>query len=371
MSSPYAPPQDDPEQVPPNRAKPNKHAFVIWLVLIVLFVIAYRALAPPGSEQPPLSVVIDEKVNEAARPGLLIPLVAYLGVLVGLLALRRRLPAEYRTFELRTLAATKPEVVPVAEPRPIDLTLSGTDTKRPVTLRIDETGFLWRSEKRLLQSAEELEIRWSALESIGVSRSPSPLRVWAVVIGVLGLLQGRIDWRIAAGALVVAVVMFALGRNRARGQLTLVTETHALAFVSKELDVATQDRIIAAARERRPQAVPQAKQPGALRAMFVQPFENLPDVWRSDEALRAKALRKGTPFPEGKESAVGLQQQRLYALWDGGLRAIGPASFVLGGVLDGAPWFGLFAGAAWIAGFLLLVKTMPLFARFTGMSLVR
>lgn len=375
MTGPFTPPTDSTRVVPPNRARPQPAAKTIglWLVLLVLFAALYNILGTPTAQRP------KTLPPEPGSPlGYLLPLFTYGAGLLLMVLIRQRLPAQYRTLELREIEATRPEEPqPAPSPAPIALSLIGTDGTRPVRLNIDDAGLHWFAEARLIQPALELNVAWTELESIQTARVSGPLLVWGlVVIFASASIYSTWPAYAAVGAL-AGLGLTLLHRRGAKGMVAFSTATHVLSFQSAALDLSTQDSVMAAARERCPRAVVErASGKGAWFALLVEPFSLLFKAFQSDDAVRAELLRHGStlpPDPRSDDAVAGLVQVRLYSLWRGLLGAVGPLSTGLGLSVVVASAWAFFAGwfLSWVFGLVLLGKTTRAFARFSGMRLVR
>ena len=375
MTGPFTPPTDSTRVVPPNRARPQPFAKTIglWVLLMVLFVALYNILGTPSSEAP------KTLTSEAGSPlGYLLPLFTYGTMLLLMVLIRRRLPAKYRTGELREIEAPRAEEPqPAPSPPPIDLSLVGTDGARPVRLRVDDAGLHWFAEARLLKPAQELNVAWAELESIQTARVSGPLLVWGLVV-IFASASMYSVWPVyaAIGAL-AALGLTLLHRRGAKGMLAFSTASHVLSFQSAALDLGTQDALMAAARARCPRAVVKPTEgKGAWFALLIEPFSLPFRALKDDAALRAELLRQGSTLPQdhsSDEAIAGLVQVRLYWLWRGLLGGIGPLSTGLGLSAATASAWAFFSGwlLSWVFGLILLGKTTRAFARFSGMRLIR
>ncbi len=381
MTSPFTPPSNETSVVPPNRVPPQSASktLMLWVALIAILFVAYLALgeAPPVRDEadPPPS-------SEGAPFGLLIPLATYLGMALALLGVRARLPAKYRTGELRELEPPKPEPAAPTPLRPLALSLSGSDGSNEVRLELDDAGLHWNELGRLLTPPRELHVAWSELQTISTGRVLGPLFVWGVLVtGMsLGLFGAGPSWALIG--LGVGAALLWVGRRTTRGSLSFSTSTHVLTFLSSALSTDVQDELMNAARARVPQAVAPAAQAGqgVLFVLLVEPFVLLASALLSDDALRARLLRQGLlssaprpDAPETDESRAGMVQTRLFAIWRGVLGGLGPLSMALGaGIATADPTSALLGWMlSFVLGLVAVTKTMPLFARFSGMSLMR
>jgi hypothetical protein len=372
VSSPYAPPPTEtPTALPPNRApaRSGGRAVVLWIVLVIVMYGIYQVFAtgprPARSADPPLA---------ATHPlAWLLPAVVYAGMLAALVVLRSRLPARYRTGELREIVPPAP-AAPDAVPEPIDLRLTGTDGSRPVELHVDDRGLHWHAEKRLLQPAHELHIGWDELESLAPFRTWSPLGTWGLVLVLCAAIWTTSDLMLAAGSGAIGAVLILIGRTRTRGGVALTTRTHALRFHSRALDKETADRLLIATRARQPRAAPapRADSPGAVRALFLQPFADLALSTRNTPMLRSHMRALGATFADEDTAVAAVVQLRMYGVWSGGLRGVGPLAVLAAGVIAAGPGAGLVAAVlAWVLGLVVAIRASTLFARFSGMSVVK
>jgi hypothetical protein len=382
VTSPFLPPTETTGVVQPNRGKPAGlgRTLVLWLLLIVVFVAIYNVFAVDSARVPR----VEPQDTRGSPIGWLVPLFTYLAMAGALFAIRRRLPEKYRTGELREIERPAPAVSAPEPASPIDLTLVGSDGRRPVRLEVNGDGLYWRAEARLLQPAEELRVRWDEIEAISAARMAAPLVVWGIMIGIFSAAYAvSVSSPEALIGIVIGIAVSLLGKARARGMLSFTTATHALTFQSKRLDAATRDRVIAAARARRPQAVAPPTAPnqrGALWLLFVDPFVHLALSFRSDAGVRAHLIRQAsiTPNavsrdPEAEEARASVVQCRMFWVWNGVLCGFGPLSLGAGGIGAAESVVGFFAPwiLGWLAGRIIVSRAMPLFARFSGMSLIR
>jgi hypothetical protein len=343
----------------------------LWLLLVLMLLATYRIVG----ERPPSAAPGPMPLRRGEPLGWLIPLAVYLAMGVRLLVLRAQLPAQYRTGELRQLPAPKaqdPEPSPA--PAPIDLRWSGSDGSRPVVLRADERGLLWQAEGRLLQPALELRVSWSELEAISTARTWSSLATWGLVLLIVALILATTHLVAGAGCALLGAALVLLGRRRSRGTLSFVTSTHALTFHSRQLDVAAQDHLMRAARERAPRAVaPVAENRGVLRVLVVEPFVSFARACRSNEWVQAAMLREGASFPDPESARASSVQVRMYGIWSGVMLGVGPIAVTLGAAIaQGGPLWGVAPGLlGWVFGLVVVTRAVALFARFSGMSLVR
>ncbi|MFO0727187.1 MAG: hypothetical protein U1E65_25640 [Myxococcota bacterium] len=378
MSSPFTPPEDETAAVPPNRARPasGTRTLILWLVLMLMFVALYQILGSPrGSAHP---TPAPPPAAQGAPLGFLLMPLPYALMVLGLLGLRRRLPPEYRTWQVRELK--RPEAAspaPAANPAPIDRLLQGRSGGKKVELRVDAAGLHWRTEARLLEPARELHIAWDELESISVGRTPSALRVWGVLLGLSGayafVRAPLLPFLVASGA---GIALALLGGRGRQGTLHLVTATHALYLESKSLEPALQEEIMNAARGRRPQAVaaPTTKKNNALFVLFLEPWTSLWAAGLSDQKLRHHLMHQGSmPDPDHALAHVGRLQYRMFAIWRGVLIGLGPACTAACTSVGLASLPALFGAwvFSYIVGFTVLAKSTNAFARFSGMSVVR
>jgi hypothetical protein len=386
MSSAYAPqPEKHPERVPPNRRSP-KTAILPWILILSGFVAFYRYTSPPVPTAAPLN---DEAPPPPARVPW--PFALPLATLVGLSALfvrtRARLPASYRTGELRTLKAEAPEA-PAAPPSFEPMELQGKGQERPVTLRIDEAGFHWSAEARLLQQEQWLDIEWDELKGFGQGKIAAPgisVALWLLVAGVFIAFhrlfsapaqQSMLANVLSIGLLVVGVFAYgSVQRRFSHGTLTLVTETHHLTFQSRQLSEERRDQLRAIVKARRPELVPESTASGwqALQLLFLRPFAELRRLFQSDAELTAYVRATATTTIDDETALAGAIQHKLYALWSGGWCALLPVSTGLAFALwlESIPSFVPGFLVAWFFGFVLSTRWMKSFARLSGVSLIR
>lgn len=374
MSAPYAPPPETPDPVPPNRPRPaSGRTLALWGVLVVVFVALYQLFASPsssrhGSPRPP------PVERELPLLPLAIPLVTLAGLGYALMALRAQLPAKYRTDELRQLVA--PKAAPAATPAPVEpFEMTGMDQLRPVRLRVDEVGFHWHRGKRLLQSEQELEVSWEELEQFTVGHLYTGVFTVGLVLAIGGLMLGGTDLRLAGALVAVGGLVAFVGRRRRVGTLTVVTPSHLLSFSSRELTDERRARLLAAAKERRPQAVRVATVSGGrgLWLLFGQPFADLAVFVRSDASLRARLGARGSTFPDEETAVAATVQVRMWTVLSSGLRAILPVATGAAMALRSGDALSCFGPAVltWVVGLVVVVRVQTRFARWAGMGVVR
>lgn len=381
MTSPFTPPSNETGVVPPNRAPPQNTSktLVLWLALVALFFAAHLVLREdhplPRQATPPPT-----RGGEAL--GFLIPLATYVAMALALAGLRARLPAQYRTGELRALDPPAPEPVAPTPLRPLAVSLSGSGGASAVRLDVDDAGLHWHEPGRLLVPPRELHVAWTELQAISTARVSGPLFVWGLLVTLLSiaLYGGEPTWALVGAS--VGVALLWLGRRTARGALSFSTATHVLTFQSRALDAELQAELMSAARARVAHAVapsPQGGQ-GVLYVLFAEPFVLLSAAVLGDDALRARLLRQGLLTPashagpaETEASRAGLVQTRLFGIWRGVLCGLGPVSTGLGWGIATADLLSTLI--AWVLSFVLglvvLTRTTTLFARFSGMAVVR
>ncbi len=373
MSSPYAPPPTETAAVvPPNRAAPRARTgwtVLVWLLLIGLVFAVYEG-GKTRAER-----AADALERPAGQPlALLLPLLTYAGMVVGLLVVRRRLPARYRTGELRELSAPAPPLPDPAAPPPppVDLTLLGRDDARPVRLHVDDAGLHWHSDARLLRPAQELHIAWPELEALTPFSTSSGL--WSV-LGVFGAIGAGVllpdALRPLAALVVVAAVLVGMSGPLRRHGVVITTATHVLRFHLRARGSNLRDQLLAAARARSPRAIaaPTAG-PSVWRSLFLEPFEQLAGLLRDDDAIHAAM---GGTTVDAETTRAATTQWRLFALWNGVLRGVGPISAAIGVALaSGRVALALAAGfGAWLFGLMVMTRSTVAFARFSGMSVIQ
>lgn len=304
-----------------------------------------------------------------------VPVGVYGAVGVGMVVLRGRLPARVRTWELRERQAA-PTAAPTPEPkRPIDLHFDGTDGSRPVRLDVDERGFRWQTPPGRLAPATELHIPWEELEGIAATHLLGPTMVPGLV--VIGIALGIARWQPVVGTMTGLAGFGLVGLRgwRRRGILSLLTATHTLQFQSTALDPEAREQVMAAARARSPRTVPGpvSPGPGALRSLFVEPLLDLVRACRSDGWVRARLLQHGSRFGDEEMAVTAVIQWRLYGLWNGLLRGLGPLSCAVGAGLGSGSGLAAVIGwlIAWVAGLYVVTQSMTAFARFSGMEVIR
>lgn len=372
-SSPFAPPPTEtPNVVPPNRApQPGPvRALLTWIILIVLLLAVYNVFSGQGPR-----VASTPQHTPVFLWGWLVPLATYGGTIVALILIRSRLPAKYRTGELREIAAANPESPAPAEAlAPIDVRYRGSDGNGPVELHVDDHGIHWHAEKRLLIAASELHAPWSTIESVSVGQLYAPMMTWAFIVILAGLFLVSIQPWITAVCIVLGGGLVVIGRSRKRGTFTFATSTHALMFTSAELDAAARDRLMAAARQRKPSAVAPAGKPGrgVLYLLVVDPFAQIARSIQPHSVLRASMIRQGATYADEDTALTGTLQFRMFALWSGVMRGAGPFSVAIGaGLAYGVASAAGMGMAAWVIGLIVIGRGSEFFARFSGMSVVR
>lgn len=363
-----APPPDAPVVVRPNRhppAGPVRRTLGLALLVAAGIVAVVRVGGAFGPAPTPGGTPV----------GWLVPVGVYGAVGAAMLVLRGRLPARLRNWELRERSAP-PTVAPAPPPEaPIERSFDGTDGARPVRLGVDARGFHWKSPAGRISPATELHVPWEELEGIAVGHVLGPTMVPGLV--VLGVAVGLAQWQPAAGLVagLAAFGLVALRGWRRRGTLSPLTATHALQFQSAELDDAAREQVLTAARARAPRSVPRAPAPasGVVRALLVDPLLELGRACRSEGWVRARLLRDGSRFDDPEIAVISVIQWRLFGLWSGLLRGLGPLSCALGaGLGTGSVLAAVVAWlVAWTAGLIVVMQTTTTFARFSGMEIIR
>ena len=372
MDSMYAPPPDKrPEIVPPNRT-PGRRPIVLWIVLILIFVAFFQFFSTetpaPRADQPPGPRIV-------AWP-FLIPLATALALALSFWRIRARLPARYRDGVLR-LGPIAPSSESNSTPSPIEpLELIGQSASRPIRLRIDEAGLHWTADARLLQPAQWLEIGWSELRGFGFGSQASGLFTAGLWLLIMGGCSSGFSLLVGVPLLAVGAVLAALGLRRRRWSLTFVTDTHRLAFLSRTLDEVTRERLLAAAKARRPELFPKTEAVTGWRALYMllgKPFAMLGAVLQSDASAGAVVVGQATVVLDAETAAAGGLQRKLAGLWTGGFLGVLPlASGIAASLAWGTPvtfFVGYFG--AWAVGLILSTRLMPTLARLSGMTLLK
>ena len=379
-SNPFEPPKEVPAPLPPNRAKPTNayRTLALWIVLILAFVVIWQMFPAPPPKSPPSSPVNPVDTASATSPwAWAIPGTVYGWLLLALVVFRSKLPARYRTFELRT--ATSPATPNADEPAQAphvleEIRLDGSDGERKIHLEVNDTGIHWHADRTAFLHGENvLHVSWDELESVSTGYGSYAV---AWLFAISAILTGV--WvRLEAG-LVVALIAGGSAlweRRRPSGTFSFVTPTHSLAFRSRQIDAAMSERLLHAIRIKRPTLAPQpgAKQNGVFRLLFVEPFVRYAEAFLTDAALDAKQASEALAKQDAETRVASRIQLRMYSLWAGTMCGVGPLASGLGAALYAHEALGFAVGwcVAWVVGLILINKLLEPFARFSGILVHR
>lgn len=298
-------------------------------------------------------------------------------MLLALVVFRSKLPARYRTFELRTATspATPNADEPAQAPQVLEaIRLDGSDGNRTIHLEVNDMGIHWHADRTAFLHGENvLHVSWDELESVSTGYGSYAV---AWLFAISAILTGV--WvRLEAG-LIVAVIAAGTAlwqRRRPSGTLSFVTPTHSLVFSSRQIDAAMHERLVHAIRVKRPTLAPQpgAKQGGVLRLLFVEPFVRYAEVFLTDAALDAKHASEALEKQDAETRVASRTQMRMYSLWAGTMCGVGPLASGLGTALvtHDAVTFCIGWSVTWVVGLMVLNKLLVPFARFSGILVHR
>lgn len=373
-SNPFEPPKDVPAPLPPNRAKPTNayRTLGLWIILILAFVVMWQLFPTPPPKSSPVSPPPLNTANATSPWAWAIPAAVYGCMLVALVVYRSKLPARYRTFELRT--ATSPVAPNSDEPAQApqvleEICLEGSDGNRTIHLEVNDAGIHWHADRTAFLHGENvLHVSWDELESVSTGYGSYAV---AWLFAISAILTGV--WvRLEAG-LIVAVIAAGSAlweRWRPSGTLSFVTPTHSLVFRSRQIDAAMSERLVHAIRVKRPTLAPQpgAKQHGVFRLLFVEPFVRYAEAFLPDAALDAKHASEALEKQDAETRVASRIQLRMYSLWAGTICGVGPLAAGLGTALatHDAVTFCIGWSVTWVIGLFGLNKLLVPFARFSG-----
>ena len=91
------------------------------------------------------------------------------------------------------------------------------------------------------------------------------------------------------------------------------------------------------------------------------------------DRLRAELVRSGMTTTDPELMQVSTVQHRMFGLWSGVMRGAGPAAWALSlGLMGGHVALGVGAwSVSFLVGLVVVTRSTAMFARFSGMSVVR